>query len=84
MIVEGILNAIKLFLKFLINLFPTLPAFEDSSGFLNKLGEVVGYANLFCYLNVVLSCLVLCFVVANARAIWALIMWIVRKIPGVS
>ena len=84
MIIEGILNLVKTFLLFLIGLFPKLPEFADSGGHLDKLAEVVSYANIFCYLDIVLANLLLCFVVANARFIWGAIMWVVRKIPGVS
>lgn len=84
MIIEGILNLLKALLMFLLGLFPTLPTFSDSGGFLTSLSNAISYANYFFHLDVVVSCLVLCFVVSNARAIWALVMWVVRKIPGVS
>lgn len=84
MIIESILNLVKAFLLFLIGLFPKLPDFVDSGGYLDKLAEVVSYADIFCDLKVVLANLLLCFVCSNIRFIWGAIMWVVRKIPGVN
>lgn len=84
MIIEAILNLVKSFLLFLIGLFPTLPTFIDNSSYLSSLSNVLGYANYFVVLDVAIGCLVICFVVMNIKFIWGAIMWVVRKIPGVS
>lgn len=84
MIVEGILNLIKSFLLFLISLFPDFPAISYDSGFLSVLSSAISKANIICHLNVVISCIVVCLVICNIRFIWSLVMWVVRKIPGIN
>ena len=82
--IRGHLNVIKTFLLFLISLFPTLPTIVDNSSFLSSVADVISFANTFCVLSVVLGCIGILFVVYNIKTIWAAVMWVVRKIPGVS
>ena len=84
MIIEGVLNVIKTFLLFLIGLFPEIPRIVDNSSYLTSVAEAIRYANLFCNLTVVVGCIGIIFAVYNAQAIWSAVMWVVRKIPGVS
>lgn len=84
MIIEGILNLVKSLLLFLVGLLPQLPTFDIQSSALTDVAKVVGYANRFCNLNIVVGCCGILIAVYNAKAIWSLIMWVVRKIPGVS
>ena len=84
MIIEGILNLVKSFLLFLISLLPEFPTIVDESGYLSSLSSVISYANMFCHLKVVLGCIGIMLVVLNIKMIWSVIMWVVRKIPGVS
>lgn len=84
MIIEGILNLVKSLLLFLVGLLPQLPTFDIQSSALSDVANVIGYANRFCNLSVVVGCCGIMIAVYNIKAIWSLIMWVVRKIPGVS
>ena len=84
MIIEGILNLVKSLLLFLVGLLPELPTFEVQNSYLTDLANVIGYANRFCHLGVVVGCCGILIAVYNIKAIWSIIMWVVRKIPGVS
>lgn len=84
MIIEGILNVIKTFLLFLVSLFPELPTISNESTYLESLADAIKLANMFCNLSVVLGCIGICFVVYNIKAVWSMVMWVVRKIPGVN
>lgn len=84
MIVEGLLNLVKAFLLFLISLLPEFPTINYDSGFLSALSSAISSANTICHLKVVMSCIGVCILVCNVKMIWSVIMWVVRKIPGVS
>ena len=86
MIIQGILDLIKAFILFIIGLFPTLPEAQFNSLFsrLQPVADAINSADMFIDISVCVSCVGIIFLVYNARAIWSLIMWVVRKIPGVS
>lgn len=78
------MELIKLFVLFLIGLVPKLP---DLSGLKPAVDALFTcYENLDSFIDVRVCCIcVLALIlVANAQLIWAIIMWVVRKIPGVS
>ena len=85
MIFEGILNVFKFLALFIISLMPTFPDFSDAlSTGLDPFFDVLFSIGAFVDLGVLSTCLVILFVVMNIDFIFAIIMWIVRKIPGVS
>ena len=85
MIFEAILNIFKAIAIFIINL---LPAFPDLSGWVNTsltpLFNVFFAVNYFIDIPAIAGCLLAIIAFANIDFIWAVIMWIVRKIPGVN
>lgn len=78
------MNILKTFLLFLISLFPDLPTITDKSSHIDALAEAVSFVNTFCYLQVVIGCFGIILAVYNVKAIWAAVMWVIRKIPGVN
>ena len=84
MILEFIMNIIKAFLLFIISLFPVLP---DMTNFINLIApivEVLAQVNHLIDIRVLSACLVAMILMANAELIWGVIMWVIRKIPGVT
>ena len=82
MIVEVILNPIFWIVRSIIGLFPALPMIQ-----LDFLDDVVGAISLvhnFINLKVFAGCMVVILVLLNANLIWSVIMWVVRKIPGIK
>lgn len=84
MIIQALLEMLKVVLLFIIGLFPKLPDVGFIRGYVASFVELVSSVNMFVDLRVVGSCVTLILLIYNARAIWSLIMWVVRKIPGVS
>lgn len=86
MIIQSLLDLVKAFILFIIGLFPTLPEtqFNTLFDYLQPVADVINSADMFINIPVCVTCVGLIFLVYNARAIWSLIMWVVRKIPGVS
>ena len=83
MIVELILNLLKTLILFVISLFPTIPPF-DMGVSLQPFVDVVTSINSFISVPLVGICLGLLLVVTNIDFVWSMIMWVVRKIPGVE
>ncbi len=84
MILEFIMNIIKAFLLFIISLFPVLP---DMTSFINLIApivEVLAQVNHLIDIRVLSACLVAMILMANAELILGVIMWVIRKIPGVT
>ncbi len=84
MLVKGIMELLKMFVLFLIGLVPELP---DLSGLKPSVDALFScYSNLDSFIDVrtCFVCVLALLLAANAELIWAVIMWVVRKIPGVS
>lgn len=79
MIVEAVVNLIVLLVLGILSLFPTMPTVELD--FLNGVIRVFSLVDLFVSLKVVGGCLVAVMVAMNARVIWSIIMWVLRKLP---
>jgi hypothetical protein len=84
MIVEFFCNAIFFILGFLINLFPRFPSFKSLEISLQPVYYVLNFVNHFINLKVVSMGLIIILLVYNIKFVWSIIMWLVRKIPGVS
>lgn len=79
MIVEVILNFLVGIVLGIIKLFPAIP--QVNLDFFNWIIRVFSLIDMFVSLRVLSACLVVIFVVMNAKLIWSVIMWIVRKLP---
>lgn len=84
MILQAILSVLKALILFVIGLFPKLPDVSFIRGYVVPFVELARSVNMVLDVKVVGSCLTLILLVYNARAIWSIIVWAVRKIPGVS
>ncbi|NBK20137.1 hypothetical protein D7Y41_34005 [Anaerotruncus sp. 1XD22-93] len=84
MIVEFFCNLFFSLLHFLINLFPKFPSFNGLNVSLSPLLYVVRFINMFVSFAVVSRCLLIILIVYNLKFVWSIIMWLIRKIPGVS
>ncbi len=83
MIVEAIFNLLKLVILLVIGLFPDIPSLGSSSS-VNPLFDVLRAVNSFVSVPLVGFCVAALFVFLNADFLWSIIMWVVRKIPGVE
>jgi len=84
MILELIMDAIKAVILFVIRLFPTLPEMNFIKEWVSYFGELLLFVNRFVYLRVLGICLITILICYNLRLIWSIIIWVLRKIPGVS
>lgn len=83
MVLKLIMELIKALLLGVLSLIPALPS-VNWSGSLEAIRNVLVSVNMFISLPVLGNCLLAVLVCYNARMIWSVIMWVVRKIPGVS
>lgn len=84
MIVKLLMDLLKFLLLFVISLFPALP---DMSGLIQSLDSVLSVLksiNFVVSVSLVGWCVSFLFIFSNIEFIWSIIMWVVRKIPGVS
>lgn len=84
MILMALMELLKLLIMGIIALLPPLPDMSGIVGFFDTLADVLGVLDKFVDLRVVGVCLSLILSAYSARFIWSVIMWVVRKIPGVS
>lgn len=84
MIIEGILVVVKGVILFIVNLFPTLPDMDFLSTSFQPLVNVMATINSFVSVSLFAGCCVAFIVFMNIDFIWSIIMWVVRKIPGVT
>lgn len=84
MILKGILDLLKAFLLFIIGLFPTLPDMSWLIGTISPVVQVFASLNMVVDVGVLSLCIGLLFLFSNIEFVWGIIMWVVRKIPGVS
>lgn len=84
MLLEFLCNILFALVGFLINLFPRFPSFQQLNVNLAPLFYVVKFLNMFVSVSVVGKCLILVLLVYNIKFVWSILMWLIRKIPGVS
>lgn len=84
MIVEGIFNAFFGLAKFLVGLIPQSPSFQELYVSLQPILYVIKMINMFVSVRSIGVCLGIVLIVYNIKFVWSIVMWILRKIPGVS
>ena len=82
MIVEVVCNLLMHCVLGVIGLFPTIPPIDAS--FLDGVIQVFSLVDTFVSLKVVSACFVVIFLFMNIQVVWSIIMWVVRKIPGIE
>ena len=68
----------------IVGLIPAFPSFSGLNVTLQPIFYIVDFVNLFVDIPMAARCLLLLLVVYNARFIWSILVWLVKKIPGVS
>ena len=84
MIIEAICNLFFGVANFFVSLLPKFPSFSELNASLSPLLSALGSVNSFISLRLVGVCMMVVFVIYNIKFGWSLLMWVIRKIPGVS
>lgn len=84
MIVEFIMEPLIVLAEFLVGLFPAFPHFDNLAVTLGPIAYIIRFINLFISLKTVSQCLLALLVIYNIKFGWSILMWVIRKIPGVS
>lgn len=84
MIVELIMDLLKFFLLLIIGLFPKLPDMSWLTGLITPVISVIAKLDSFVDVGTLGLCILILLLFSSADLIWGVIMWVVRKIPGVS
>ncbi len=84
MIIQLILDLLKMFLLFIISLFPTLPDMQSLANSVNAVTDVLMSINSFVSVRLAGGCVFALLVFMNVDFMWSIIMWVVKKIPGVE
>jgi len=82
MIIEVLLSAVRFLAIALISLLPRVPTVRLD--FLDGVFQALSLVDLLVDVRTLASCLAVLLVVWNIQFFWAIIMWVVRKIPGVN
>ena len=82
MIIETVLNGIVSLLLAVIRLLPSMPSIRFD--FFDGVIRVISIADMFISLQVLSVCFTAVLILQNAHLLWSVIMWVVRKIPGVG
>lgn len=70
--------------EFLVKLFPIFPRFDALAAALDPIAYVVRFLDLFISMQTLSRCLLVILIVYNIKFGWSILMWVLRKIPGVS
>ena len=84
MIIELFFNIFFALAHFLINLFPKFPSFNGLNMSMSPLLYVVKFVNMFISVSLLSRCVIIVLIVYNLKFVWSILMWVIRKIPGVS
>ncbi len=84
MLIETIMGWLKDFVLFLISLLPEIPDLSGLKPFVDALFQCYVNLDSFISIRACCICVVALILIYNVQFIWGVIMWVVRKIPGVS
>lgn len=84
MIIELICNVFFFLANLLVSILPTFPSFERFNVDLSPFFAVIKLVNTFVDIRVLGACLVIVLFIYNIKFVWSILMWLIRKIPGVS
>lgn len=84
MIVQFFCEPLILLAEFLVGLFPAFPRFDNLVVTLDPIAYVIRFLNLFVSMQMVSRCLLIILIIYNIKFGWSILMWVVRKIPGMS
>lgn len=84
MLLQFFCEPLILLAEFLVGLFPTFPRFDNLVVTLDPIAYIIRYLDLIISMRTVSGCLLAILVVYNIKFGWSVLMWVIRKIPGVS
>lgn len=84
MLLQFFCEPLILLAEFLVGLFPAFPRFDGLVVTLDPIAYTIRYLDLIISMRTVSGCLLAILVVYNIKFGWSVLMWVVRKIPGVS
>lgn len=84
MIIEAFFNLIFGLVTLIVSLFPTFPSFDTLNISLSPFFTVLKHVNMFVDIKLLGVCSITVLLVYNAKLIWSLFQWVIRKIPGIS
>lgn len=84
MILQFLAEPLIALTEFLVGLFPAFPRFDSLAVTLDPIAYVIRFMDLFVSMKTVSRCLLVILIVYNIKFGWSILMWIIRKIPGVS
>lgn len=84
MLLQLICEPLVILAEFLIGLFPAFPRFDALTAVLDPIAYVIHFLDLFVSMQVVSRCLLIILLVYNIKFGWSILMWVIRKIPGIS
>ena len=82
MIIEAFLAVLKFIIIGVISLLPALPQIRID--YLDGVFQALSTVDMVINIRVLASCLAILFLFMNVKLIWAVIMWVVKKIPGLN
>ena len=60
------------------------PASNGLNASMSPLLYVVKFVNMFISVSLLSRCMIILLIVYNLKFVWSILMWLIRKIPGVS
>lgn len=84
MLLRLICEPLIILAEFLIGLFPAFPRFDALTAALDPIAYVIRFLDLFISMRTVSRCLLIVLIIYNIKFGWSILMWVIRKIPGVS
>lgn len=70
--------------EFLVGLFPAFPRFDALTTALDPIAYVIRFLDMFISMKTVSLCLLIILIIYNIKFGWSILMWVMRKIPGLS
>lgn len=84
MILQFFCEPLIILAEFLVGLFPAFPRFDGLAVTLNPIAYVIRFLDLFVSMQVLSKCLLVILIIYNIKFGWSILMWVIRKIPGIS
>lgn len=84
MLLQFLCEPLILLAEFLVGLFPAFPQFGSLAVTLDPIAYVIRFLDMFISLKTVSGCLIVLLIVYNIKFGWSVLMWVVRKIPGIT
>lgn len=84
MILKFLLEPLILLAEFIVNLVPAFPRFDSLQANLSPIAYILQFVNIFVDLQFLSKCMLIILVVYNLKFGWSILMFVIKKIPGIS